>query len=60
MTGQRNTLIEHMNAQGLNVPYSDELDIYNTPLSVYGKTISNRIGIQPLEGFDSDMIRYQR
>ena len=47
-------IINDMNNQGICLPYSEDLSIYNTPLSIYGRTIPNRIGIQPLEGFDSE------
>lgn len=47
-------LIEQLKNLGLVLPYSENLDIYHTPLSLYGKIIHNRLGIQPLEGFDSN------
>lgn len=50
---QKQNLIDHMKSQGLILPFSENLAAYREPLTLYGKTISNRIGIQPLEGFDS-------
>ena len=58
-----------MGADGLDFPVSENLDILNQPYTLYGKTVPNRMGIQPLEGFDglpngapSDLIfrRYHR
>lgn len=53
-TVQKNIIFEEMAAQGLTLPYSDDMSFYKKPLSLYGKEIPVRIGIQPLEGFDSD------
>ena len=36
----------------LEIPYSDNLKILDTPITLYKKTISNRIAIQPMEGCD--------
>lgn len=55
MHSQKQNILEEMHKQGLTLPYSENLSSYKTPLSLYGKTIDNRIGIQPLEGFDSDI-----
>ena len=44
---------EKLAEQGMEIPYSTDTDIYSVPLVLYGKKIPNRIGIQPLEGFDS-------
>lgn len=52
---QKEIRIEHMKEQGLVLPCTKDLSIYQAPLSLYGKSIRNRIGIQPLEGFDSDL-----
>lgn len=54
MINQKQSLIEQIRNQGLDLPFSDNLSIYKEPLTLYGETISNQIGIQPLEGFDSD------
>lgn len=48
-------LINKMKEQDLILPFSEDINIYNKSLTLYGKKISNRIGIQPLEGFDSDL-----
>lgn len=40
--------------QKLEIPYSMDTEIYKKPLVLYGKKLPNRIGIQPLEGFDSE------
>ncbi len=39
--------------QGLEIPYSLHTDCFMEPLVLYGKKVPNRIGILPLEGFDS-------
>lgn len=39
-------------ALGLCLPFSDKTDILKTPLTLNGKTIPNRIVIQPMEGCD--------
>ena len=36
----------------LEIPYSDNLKILDTPIALYKKTIPNRIAIQPMEGCD--------
>ena len=36
----------------LEIPYSDNLKILDTPITLYKKTIPNRIAIQPMEGCD--------
>ena len=38
---------------GLEIPYSTNTDYFQKPLVLYGKKLPNRIGILPLEGFDS-------
>lgn len=40
--------------QGLEIPYSTNTANLAAPLELWGKKIPNRIGIQPLEGFDSE------
>lgn len=51
---KKKNFIDQMHAQGLIVPYAEDFSHYLTPLSLYGKPLPNRIGILPLEGFDSD------
>ena len=47
-------LLKRFHENGLCLPFSDEYDLLGTSLSLYGKTLKNRIGILPLEGFDSN------
>ena len=58
-----------LGADGLDFPVSQDLSVLAQPFELYGKTVPNRLGIQPLEGFDglpsgapSDLIfrRYHR
>lgn len=51
----KQNLIAGMKEQGLILPYAEDYRSYLNPLSLYGKEIYNRIGILPLEGFDSDL-----
>lgn len=44
---------EELLRHGLEIPYGTDKDILLKPLRLYGKKIHNRIGILPLEGFDS-------
>ena len=44
---------EELLLHGLEIPYGTDKDILLKPLRLYGKKIHNRIGILPLEGFDS-------
>lgn len=37
---------------GLNLPVSEDLAVLGKQLRLYGKTIKNRLAIQPMEGFD--------
>jgi 2,4-dienoyl-CoA reductase-like NADH-dependent reductase (Old Yellow Enzyme family) len=37
---------------GVTLPVSENLSLLKQPLEVYGKTIKNRLAIQPMEGFD--------
>lgn len=39
-------------AIGCDLPVSDNFDILSSPIEIYGKTIKNRLAIQPMEGFD--------
>lgn len=54
-SNNRHELYQQIINQGLNLPYSEDLQIYHDALTLYGKEIPNRIGILPLEGFDSDL-----
>lgn len=44
---------DELSRQGLEIPYSTDTDHLAAPLCLYGRKIPNRIGIQPLEGYDS-------
>lgn len=55
MSSKKQSLIENMKEQGIILPYSEDLNVYRETFTLYGKKICNRIGIQPLEGFDSDL-----
>lgn len=37
---------------GLSLPFSEDLSVLGTPLSIGGATLKNRLGIQPMEGCD--------
>jgi 2,4-dienoyl-CoA reductase-like NADH-dependent reductase (Old Yellow Enzyme family) len=37
---------------GLDIPLSDNFDLLREPIEIYGKTVKNRLAIQPMEGFD--------
>lgn len=41
-----------LGADGLDFPVSQDLSVLAQPFELYGKTVPNRLGIQPLEGFD--------
>lgn len=70
--GQMNSVEDFsriLGADGLDFPVSQDLSVLAQPFELYGKTVPNRLGIQPLEGFDglpsgapSDLIfrRYHR
>ncbi len=58
-----------MQADGLDFPVAKDYSALLTPFTLHGKTVPNRMGLQPLEGFDgtpdgspSDLIfrRYKR
>lgn len=58
-----------MKADGLDFPVTGDLSVLTQPFELHGKTVPNRMGIHPLEGFDgtpegapSDLIfrRYRR
>lgn len=46
---------EELIKQGLEIPYSTNTDILCKPTELSSKLIPNRIGILPLEGFDSNI-----
>lgn len=46
---------EDLLSQNLEIPYSLSVECLRNPLMIYGKNIPNRIGIAPLEGFDSSI-----
>ncbi len=54
MENSKISFFNNLGHQGLLLPYSDDFSFYKIPLTIYGKTLPNRIGIQPLEGFDSN------
>lgn len=43
---------EKIKNDNLRIPYSENLSVLDAPLSLNGKTIPNRIAIQPMEGCD--------
>lgn len=58
-----------MKKDGIDYPISEDLSVLYEPFTLYGRKIPNRMGIQPMEGFDglpsgdpSDLIfrRYDR
>lgn len=49
-----NNFQDELREQNLEIPYSPTTSILSTPLELYGKKIPNRLGILPLEGFDSE------
>lgn len=46
---------EELLRQGLSIPYEEDAAVLREQLSLYGRRVPNRIGILPLEGFDSAM-----
>ncbi len=53
--GQMNNVEDFANAMradGLDFPVSADLSVLTQPFELHGKTVPNRMGIQPLEGFD--------
>lgn len=38
---------------GVNLPISENFNVFKKPLEIYGHTLKNRLSIQPLEGFDA-------
>jgi 2,4-dienoyl-CoA reductase-like NADH-dependent reductase (Old Yellow Enzyme family) len=47
-----NELRDDISLAGVNLHVPDNLDILKTPLTVYDKVLSNRLGIHPMEGCD--------
>ncbi len=47
--------LECIKNQGLILPYGEDFAPLHSHLELYGKEIENRIGILPLEGFDSSL-----
>lgn len=44
---------QELSCHGLEIPYSTDMAYIARPLPLYGRNIPNRMGILPLEGFDS-------
>lgn len=44
--------LEFLTQSGLDIPYTDDLTPFSSPLSIGNKTASNRILYQPMEGCD--------
>ena len=44
----------------LNLPFSENLGVLAKPLELGGKTIKNRLGIQPMEGCDGTLEAVRR
>jgi 2,4-dienoyl-CoA reductase-like NADH-dependent reductase (Old Yellow Enzyme family) len=47
-------LLENARTLGLDLPWSEDLAILRTPISVSGRRLPNRLAIHPLEGADAD------
>ena len=50
--GQMNSVEDFsriLGADGLDFPVSQDLSVLAQPFELYGKTVPNRLGIQPLE-----------
>lgn len=45
---------DDLHNQGLEIPYSTDTSFFTVPLVLWNKKIPNRIGILPLEGYDSE------
>lgn len=45
---------DDLHNQGLEIPYSTDTSLFTVPLVLWNKKIPNRIGILPLEGYDSE------
>ena len=45
---------EELLEQGLEIPFSVDTECLKEPLFLYGRKVPNRLGITPLEGFDSE------
>ena len=43
---------EYIKTNNLEIPYSENLDVLGTSFTVNGKTVPNRLAIQPMEGCD--------
>jgi 2,4-dienoyl-CoA reductase-like NADH-dependent reductase (Old Yellow Enzyme family) len=48
-----NALQDDIAELNADLPISEDLGILAEPIALYGKTIKNRLAIQPLEGFDA-------
>lgn len=55
MSNSKQQLINEFIEQGLNLPFSEDLSFYKNSFVIKEKKIENRIGILPLEGFDSNL-----
>jgi 2,4-dienoyl-CoA reductase-like NADH-dependent reductase (Old Yellow Enzyme family) len=53
---QKNDLLGKAAELGLALPYSDDITPLLQPLDLAGFKIQNRLVVQPMEGYDSDML----
>ena len=44
-----------ISAMGLELPASDDVSVLHAPISIYGKTVPNRLVVQPMEGCDGEV-----
>jgi 2,4-dienoyl-CoA reductase-like NADH-dependent reductase (Old Yellow Enzyme family) len=50
----KDELLEKALALGLQLPYNDDISPLLKPVSLHGSSISNRLVVQPMEGYDSE------
>ncbi|MEG1943639.1 MAG: flavin oxidoreductase/NADH oxidase, partial [Angelakisella sp.] len=48
----RTELVTELTAQGLKLPLSENIQVLQKPLLLRGKSLANRIAVQPMEGCD--------
>jgi 2,4-dienoyl-CoA reductase (NADPH2) len=49
----RDELINKAVALGFELPFQDDISILFSPVKIEGRTVTNRIVVQPMEGYDS-------
>ncbi|MDZ7400390.1 MAG: FAD-dependent oxidoreductase [candidate division KSB1 bacterium] len=50
----KDALLKKAEELGLNLPFSDNIQILFEKVTIAGKQISNRLAVHPMEGFDSE------